>query len=489
MNNEQVKSVGELFAEAWTAYKQRGLTLLGVLIVSSLVTVVCAIVLGIAATGMLGGVDQVVQSVQQGQIGAGSMILIGCIVSLFVMLALWSQCAVLAAALDDSIGILAAMRVGWQKLWGFGWILFLVSAIVSGGFLLFILPGIFFSVSLLFAVYFYLDEDLRGMDAVLASHYAVKGRWWNTLGKLVLVWLMAVALEFIPVVGQFLYFIFMPFLLLFIVALYENLHETAVEPVPSGSRLGWILLAALGVVIPILGMIGAMVTMGPQLPGLLEQWQQTVGRTPPEISLPNKARPAPAIRREQPMEHKPQVQVPDGTYQWNDPVGDVEDFGVGRWLDLEKVRVNASDHALQIDLDFHYPLTAAYNAASTTAQALHRVAVLYMDTDMKRLTGTKAGHELARGGYDLGVDVTLEAPRNRPLEGNIHVGLFRIHNGIRTFIGPLPENLVHIGPKNISLRLPYALLGAHPGEKVRMSFVESAQKQGSGLAKDTLITL
>jgi len=485
----EVKSVGALCAEAWSAYKERGLTLLGVLIVSSLVTVVCAIVLGIAATGMLGGIDQVVQSVQQGQIGVGSMILIGCIVSLFIMLALWSQCAVLAAALDDSIGILAAMRVGWQKLWGFGWILFLVSAIVSGGFLLFILPGIFLSVSLLFAVYFYLDEDLRGMDAVLASHYAVKGRWWNTLGKLVLVWLMAVALEFIPVVGQFLYFIFMPFLLLFLVALYRNVHETAPEPVPSGSRLGWSLLAALGVVIPVLGMVGAVVTVGPQLPELLQQWQQAAGRTVPGASLPDISSPAPPVRREPPPEHRRQAGVSDGSFQWNDPVGDVEDFGVGRWLDIEQVRARAADGFLQVDLDFHYPLTAAYNAASTTAQSLHRVAMLYMDTDMERRTGNAAGQQLARGGYDLGVDITLEAPRNRPLEGNIHVGLFRIRNGTRTYIGPLPEKFVHIGAQNISLRLPYTLVGVHRGEKIRMSFVESAQKQGSGLAKDTIITL
>jgi len=487
--NEQVKGVGELLAEAWTAYRQRGLAVLGVLIVTSLVTVVCVIVLGTAVMAKLGGLDQIMASIRQGQLGLVNLALLGIFFVFFILLALWSQCAVMAAVLDDSLTIMAAMRVGWQKLWGFGWVLFLVSAIVAGGFVLFILPGIFFSISLLFAVYFYLDEDLRGMDAVLASHYAVKGRWWNTMGKLFLLWLMAVALQLIPVVGQFLYFIFLPFLLFFLVALYRNLRATAAEPVPSGSRLGWSFLAALGVVIPMLGMIGAVVTLGPQLPELLKKWQQAAGRIAPEVSLPNTPSPASPAYRELSIGNKRQSAIPDSASQWNDPVGDVEDFGTARWLDIERVRVKAADTSLWVDLELHYPLTAAYNAASTTAQSLQRIAILYMDTDMKWLTGNVANHELVRGGYDLGVDITLEVPRNRPLDGNIHVALFRIRDGKRIFSGSLPEKFVHLGPKNIRLRLPYNLLGVHSGGRMRMSFVESAQKQGSGLAKDKIIAL
>jgi hypothetical protein len=487
--DEQVKGVGELFDEAWTAYKQRGLTILGVMIVSTLVITCCMLGLGVAATLLLGGLDQVIADFQQGMPGPVTMVSTGLLVALFVLLALWSQCTVLAAAMDDSLGIISALGVGWQRLWGFGWVVFLVSAIVTAGFILFFIPGIFFSVSLLFAIYFYLEDDLRGMDAVLASHYAVKGRWWNTLGKLFLIWLMAVALELIPVVGQILYFIFMPFLLFFLVAMYRNLRDTATEPAVSGSRTGWSLLAAIGIVIPLLGLVGAVVTLGPQLPVLIEQWRQvtrnTVPGTPPPVSrvpkTDNQNQPPPTV--------EPRGVVQERVLVWNDPVGDVEEFGVGRWLDIEKVRVEPADNALNVNLHLHFPLTAAYNAASTTARSLHRVGVFYLDTDLKRSTGTLAGRELVRGGYDLGIDITLEAPRNRPLEGNIHVGLFRIHNGTRTYIGAVSEELVQVGSKDIRLQLPYALLGIHKGEQVRMSFVESAQKQGSGLVKDKIITL
>jgi len=488
--SEQVKGVGELFGEAWTAYKERGVTVLGVLIVSSLVTVVCAFAVVTAATVALGGLDQVMAGMKQGQVGVESIVLICIFILLFVLLALWSQCAVLAAALDDSLGIVASMRVGWQKMWGFGWILFLVSAIVAGGFFLLVVPGIFFSVSLLFAVYFYLDNDLAGMDAVLASHYAVKGRWWSTLGKLFLLWLMAVALELIPVVGQFLYFIFLPFFLFFLISLYRNLRATALQPIPLGNRLGWSLLAALGIVLPVLGLVGAVVTVGPQLPSMLEKWRQATGVNLPQAQLPEQTRGTdPAIPNRIPAQQQRLPVHRENSLQWNDPVGDVADFGVGRWLDIERVRVRAADKTLLVDLDLHYPMTAAYNAASTTARSLHRVVVFYMDTDLKRGTGNVAGLDLVRGGYDLGVDITLEAPRNRPLEGNIHIGLFRIEDGMRVFIGPLPDQYVRIGAKNISLRIPYGLLGVHAGQKIRMSFVEIAQKQGSGLAKDKIITL
>ena len=486
--NEQVKSVGELFAEAWSAYTQRGLTILGVLIVSSLVTVVCATALGMAATGVLGGFDQVMASARQGQIGLMHVLLISTLLVFFVLLALWGQSAVLAAALDNSLGILAAMRVGWQKLWGLSWILLLVSSIVVGGFLLFILPGIFFSVSLLFAVYFYFDTELRGMDAVLASHYAVKGRWWNVLGKLILLWLMTVVLELIPVIGHFLYFVFLPFLLFFLVALYRNLRETTVEPAVPVHRIGWHLLAALGFGVTTFGLIGVVVAMGPQLPGLFEQWQHTVGRMNPGFPQPDDSG-ANSRAQQQPRMGQNIQDGANGALQWNDPVGDVVDYGVGRWLDIEQVQVRTEDASMYIDLVLHSPLTAAYNAASTTAQSLHRLAVLYVDTDMKRTTGNHSGKQLARGGYDLGVDITLETPRNRPLEGNIHVSLFRLRDGIQHFVGPLPEECIHIGSKNISLQLPYTLLGVRPGNAIRMSFVESAQKQGSGLVKDKIIVL
>jgi hypothetical protein len=199
----------------------------------------------------------------------------------------------------------------------------------------------------------------------------------------------------------------------------------------------------------------------------------------------------PEVSRKKQDTARQDVPVAAGTSRdiWRDPVGDVSEFGVGRWLDIETVSVKAETGFLAIDIQIHFPLAASFNAASTTSQSLYRLAVLYFDTDGNRQTGGTAGEDSGRSGYDFGLDVTLEAPRNAPEKGRIHVGLFRFDNDQRKFLGPLPENQVQVRGNQIRITVPYTVLGMQAGDQLRMSFVESFQKQGSGLAKDKLITL
>lgn len=482
----ELKGFATLFSETWEQFKVRGLTILGVVLVSSLLIFGSLLLLGIVIAAFMGGMESAFQQVQQGQINLPIVVVFAVFFLLFILLAMWSQSATIAVAVDESIGVREALRVGWRRLWSMGWILLLVSSIVVTGFLFFIVPGIMLSVSLLFALYPLYDDDLHGMDAVLASYYYVKGRWWNTFGKLLLIWLIAIVLDLIPFIGQVLYFLFTPFLFLFLVAIYRNLKETAVA-IPAG-RSRWWLLAGSGVILSILGTIGALVTLGPQLPTILRQIQQQAGYqtgpTRPRVVVPQ-------VFRKKQDTAKQGVPVAAGTSQgiWRDPVGDVSEFGVGRWLDIETVSVQADAGALTIDIQIHFPLAASFNAASTTSQLLYRLAVLYFDTDGNRQTGGPAGEDSGRSGYDFGLDVTLEAPRNAPDKGQVHVGRFRFDNGMRKFVGSLPENQVQIRENKIRITIPYTVLGMQAGDQVRMSFVESFQKQGSGLSKDKLIKL
>jgi hypothetical protein len=484
----ELKGFATLFSETWEQFKVRGLTILGVVLVSSLLILGSLLLLGIVVAVFMGGMESAFQQVQQGQINLPMVVIFAVFFLLFILLAMWSQSATIAVAVDESIGVREALRVGWRRLWSMGWILLLVGSIVITGFLFFIIPGIMFSVSLLFALYPLYDDDLRGMDAVLASHYYVKGRWWNTFGKLLLIWLIAIVLDLIPLIGQALYFLFTPFLFLFLVAVYRNLKETAVVvPAPEG-RSRWWLLAGSGIILTILGTVGALVTLGPQLPTILQQIQQQAGYQTGSAG-PRAA--VPEVSRKKQDTARQDVPVAAGTSRdtWRDPVGDVSEFGVGRWLDIETVSVKAETGFLVIDTQIHFPLAASFNAASTTSQSLYRLAVLYFDTDGNRQTGGTAGEDSGRSGYDFGLDVTLEAPRNAPEKGRIHVGLFRFDNDQRKFLGPLPENQVQVRGNQIRITVPYTVLGMQAGDQLRMSFVESFQKQGSGLSKDKLITL
>lgn len=483
----ELKSFGTLFSETWVQFKERALVILGVLLLTSLVVIVGAVVFGIVAALSFGGKEVALQQVQQGQLSMPVMLLFTLFFLVIMVLALWSQSATIAVAVDKSLGVWEALRAGWQRLWSVGWIFMLAGGIIITGFLLFIVPGIFFSVSLMFALYPLFDENIRGMDAIQTSHHYVKGRWWNTLGKLLLIWLIAIVLDLIPLVGQFLYFLFMPFLLLFLVAMYRDLKETAPEVTANSQRSIMWLFAVIGIIVPLAGTLAAVVSLGPRLPEILEQVRQET-RIQVEPDMPRDTpQTSSGEQGFEPAEPPVSPGVKEGI--WRDPVGDVAEFGVGRWLDIETVTVRVDTGTLQIDIQTDTPLAAAFNSASTTAQSLYRFATLYFDTDVNRETGGIAGDKEGRAGYDIGLDLTIEAPRNEPEKGQVHVSLFRFENGMRSFLGALPENEVQVSGNRIRLRLPYEILGVRAGNQLRISFVEAAQEQGSGLSKDKLIDL
>lgn len=479
----ELKSFSILFSETWEQFKNRALTILGVLLVSTLVVLGLMVLLAVVSVLSVDSLQGIVEQLQQGRFDL-QFLLLFCLFLVVVMGAgMWSQSATIAVAIDETMGVRKALRVGWQQLWAMGWILLLAGSIVMTGFLLFMVPGIIFSISLVFALYPLYEDDLRGMDAVLASYRYVKGRWWNTLGKLLLIWLIAIVLDLIPLVGPLLYFIFTPFLLLFTVAMYRDLKATTAESTAVERRSGWWLLAVIGMVLPLVGMVAALVSLGPQFPLLLQELEKAGGQQ----SIPGQMPPVASA----PQGLDAAIPVIPGAGQgiWRDPVGDVAEFGVGRWMDIEAVSVKAQAGTLLIDVQTSFPVTVIFNAASTTAQSLYRLAEFYFDTDVNRGTGGPAGKKSGRLGYDFGFDITLEAPRNKPEKGQVHVGLFRFENGVRRFLGSLPEDRVQVQGNHIRLRLPYDLLGVQAGNRVRMSFIESFQQQGSGLSKDKIIDL
>jgi hypothetical protein len=52
-----------------------------------------------------------------------------------------------------------------------------------GGLLLFIIPGIYLSIAYSFSQYAFFSDDKRGMEALRASKFYVKGNWWGVLGR------------------------------------------------------------------------------------------------------------------------------------------------------------------------------------------------------------------------------------------------------------------------------------------------------------------
>lgn len=76
----------------------------------------------------------------------------------------------------------ASLAVFWQSLW----VSILKGIVVVVGTLLFIIPGIIFSIWYSFALFGVVLESERGWAAMKSSKKLVQGRWWEVVWKLLL---------------------------------------------------------------------------------------------------------------------------------------------------------------------------------------------------------------------------------------------------------------------------------------------------------------
>ncbi len=66
-----------------------------------------------------------------------------------------------------------------------------IGFIIGFGFVLFIIPGIYFAIALIFTVYAKMAENLSFGDAMRRSMYLVKDNWWFTLGVILIIYFIA----------------------------------------------------------------------------------------------------------------------------------------------------------------------------------------------------------------------------------------------------------------------------------------------------------
>ena len=144
------------------------------------------------------------------------------------------------------------------------WVITIFSGMIITGLILGVLPGILVLVWFSFSFYILLEEERKGMDALLASMEYVRGDWWNTFGKLLVIWLISLLIGIIPFIGSLLSILFYPFLTLFMVAVYHDLKSrkgTVELQVNPGVRIFWWVITIIGLIIPIIAMIGAIASL------------------------------------------------------------------------------------------------------------------------------------------------------------------------------------------------------------------------------------
>jgi len=97
----------------------------------------------------------------------------------------WSQIALIFAIKDspENIDFKESYRRAWHKIGSYFWVGFLGGFITMGGFFLFVVPGIIFSIWFSFGSFILIAEDQKGMNALLKSKEYVKGKWWGVFWR------------------------------------------------------------------------------------------------------------------------------------------------------------------------------------------------------------------------------------------------------------------------------------------------------------------
>ncbi len=233
----------EILKESWQIFKRRWLIFLGVMLIPTILHYLAIFIL--VGAGFL-----IIPFVVGISPWIGVMLLVIIAIPLAVIIVLWGPLALLYAIKDskEGIGVIESYRRAWPKIISYLWILILISLVILGVFLPFMIPAVIFGGGLLFllgipaiifviifavwfslAVYILITEDTKGTKALVKSREYVRGKWWGVLWRFLFIMLFSAAIGF---------FIFTLNTILFLI------HETTGRII--GGITGFILQLCVG---------------------------------------------------------------------------------------------------------------------------------------------------------------------------------------------------------------------------------------------------
>ena len=200
-------SVTDILRQAWSIYKKRIRTFLGINIIPTV------IIIALLPIFLGGGFFSI--GLFASKLAAGGISLVIILVILFFIIIFvsqgWEQTALLYAIKDnqESISVIESYRRGWHKILSYWWVSFLVGTIIFFGFLFFIVPGVIFGVWFSLAAFVLITDDLKGMKALLKSKEYVKGKWGSVFWRFLFIW--GISLIFSLVITLIFSFLKIPF--------------------------------------------------------------------------------------------------------------------------------------------------------------------------------------------------------------------------------------------------------------------------------------
>jgi type II secretory pathway pseudopilin PulG len=194
-----------------------------------------------------------------------------------IILSIWSDLSLLQAIKEreNKISIGKALARGWSVLGSGIWISFLSFIIVLGGYILFVIPGIIFSIWFSLALYVLVNENKKGMAALKRSKELISGYiiafWGRTLlfslflGVIFflfffLIKFASVLLPFLSYASTIASIIIAPLSVIFGFLIYENIKKAKEAGcAKSPTEIKYILIALLIFLIPVIGVLASIV--------------------------------------------------------------------------------------------------------------------------------------------------------------------------------------------------------------------------------------
>lgn len=147
----------------------------------------------------------------------------------FMLVSFWSSLALyINITHAGQLSVHQSFKRAWERLPGFALIGVLSAFVIILGLIVFIIPGIIFSVYLTFASLAYVVHGARGKSALLSSLTLVHGRWWKTFLRIIVPslltgFLASIAGSILPGIGSFAaQVVLTPFTMIYMFILYRN---------------------------------------------------------------------------------------------------------------------------------------------------------------------------------------------------------------------------------------------------------------------------
>lgn len=222
MDNQKLISIPELFKTTWGLYVPRMWKMLLLMLVSMVGMV--GIMLVFFGIGFLLFLSAQTTSIYY--FISALFFLVG--ILLVVLLSLPFQVALRLYLKEEykDKNIKELFILGFSQTASYFWITFLRSIIICFGLILFIIPGLMFSIWFAFSEYTFIFEGKRGMSALKRSKELAKGYWWAIFGRMLPLFFISMIISSITRLGFIFNSLFMlPFTVIYVLVIYEDLKK------------------------------------------------------------------------------------------------------------------------------------------------------------------------------------------------------------------------------------------------------------------------